>query len=48
MYNDILGPKCAARLGDLRPGRVLPITCRQCRHTAKVSPAPLLKRFGQF
>ena len=47
MQEDILGPKYAVRLGDLRPWHVLGITCFSCRHTATVSPAPLMRRFGE-
>ncbi len=42
-----LGPKYAVRLGDLQPRHVLRVTCFSCRHTANVSPLPLLARFGE-
>jgi len=47
MREDIIGPKYAIRLGDLRPWHVLQVTCFSCRHVATVSPAPLLQRFGE-
>ena len=46
MREEILGPRYAIRLGDLKPWHVLKVTCLQCRRAATVSPAPLLTRFG--
>lgn len=47
MREEILGPKYNVRLGDLKPWHVLKVKCLQCRHSAQVSPTPLLTRFGQ-
>ena len=34
---NILGPKYAIRLGDLRPWHIVTVTCFRCRHTAKLA-----------
>ena len=47
MREEILGPRYAIRLGDLRPWHVLRVKCLQCRRAATLSPAPLLVRFGE-
>lgn len=47
MREEIIGPKYAIRLGDLKSWHVLKVTCLQCRHESTVSPAPLLRRFGE-
>jgi hypothetical protein len=48
MREDIIGPRYAIRLGDLKSWHVLRVTCLQCSHVATVSPAPLLRRFGEY
>ena len=47
MREEIIGPRYAIRLGDLKPWHVLKVTCLECRHESIVSPAPLVRRFGE-
>ena len=41
--NEILGPRHAVRLGDLRQWHVIEVRCFKCRNEGTVYPAVLLK-----